>query len=142
LAKTKTKKKAKGKTKTKGNEPQIIVAKGGLTAAQFLKEVNMKMDNPLSGADLRDFQICVEAVVEEELGEGNPVNLFGLVKIKPRLHTKGERMVSSVFGDPTSPKKKKTYKAKITLAATQGIFTKKVKDALPSVQKLSKNLGA
>ena len=44
-----------------------------------------------------------------ELQEGNPVNLFGLVKIVPRYHTKGERMVNKEFGNPDSPKVKKVY---------------------------------
>lgn len=138
MAKTKkkaTKKKADG-------TPQIIAAKGGLTASQFLKEVNFTMDNPLKASDLRDFQASIEAVVAAELSEGNPVNLFGLVKIVPRLHTKGERMVNKEFGNPDSPKVKKTYKAKTSFKTGQGIFTKKVKDQMPSVVKLTKKLGA
>lgn len=138
---TKTKKAKKSSKKNDGT-PQIIAAKGGLTASQFLKEVNFTLDEPLKPAQLRDLQNSIEAVVVAQLAEGNPVNLFGLVKIVPRLHTKGERMVNKEFGNPESPKVKKTYKAKTSFKSGQGIFTKKVKDAMPSVQKLAKKLGA
>lgn len=141
MAKTKTKTKKKAGKKNDGT-PQILAAKGGLTASQFLKEVNFTLENPLKAADLRDLQQSIEAVVREQLEEGNPVNLFGLVKIVPRLHTKGERMVNSEFGNPDSKKVKKTYKAKTSFKTGQGIFTKKVKDNMPSVQKLTKKLGA
>ena len=141
MAKTKTKKKSSKAKAASNTAPQIIAAKGGLAAGAFLKEVNFTLDDPLSNAQLKDLQASVEAVVERELGEGRPVNLFGLVKIVPRLHTKGERMVNEEFGNPDSKKVKKTYKAKISLKASQGIFSKKTKDMLPSVQKLTKLLG-
>lgn len=140
---TKTKGKKNSKTK-KGKKavdatlPQIIVMKGGPTAAQLLNEVNVLMDNPLTNAQKKDFNICLEQIVQDHLVEGDPVNLFGLVKISPRLHTAGERMVNKEFGNPESPKVKKKYKAKVTLKVGQGIFTKKIKDALPTVQKLQK----
>lgn len=138
MAKAKTKSK-KSKKKNDG-APQILAAKGGLTAAAFLHEVNFTLDEPLRKSQLRDLQKSIEAVVEKELSEGNPVNLFGLVKIVPRLHTKGERMVNKEFGNPASPKVKKVYKAKTSFKTGQGIFTKKVKDSMPSVQKLTKKL--
>ena len=140
----KTAKKTSKKTAAKKGDgsPQIIVAKGGLSASQFLKEVNFTLDEPLKAGQLRDLQNSLEAVVEKELGKGRPVNLYGLVKIVPRLHTKGERMVNKEFGNPESPKVKKTYKAKVSLKATQGIFSKKIKDAMPSVQKLQKTIGS
>ena len=140
---TKSKKKAGKKAGKKADgAPQILAAKGGLTASQFLKEVNFTLENPLKASDLRDLQASIEAVVAAELSQGNPVNLFGLVKIVPRLHTKGERMVNSEFGNPDSKKVKKTYKAKTSFKTGQGIFTKKVKDQMPSVPKLTKKLGA
>lgn len=140
MAKKTNKSKKKGGKKAATGAPEILVMKGGLTASEFLKEVNFTLDDPLPAKQLRDLQASVEAVVAEQLSQGNPVNLFGLVKIVPRLHTKGERMVNSEFGNPQSPQVKKTYKAKVSLKATQGIFTKKVKDNMPSVQKLQKVL--
>ena len=137
----KAKKSKKKTTKKDDGAPTIIASKGGLTAAAFLKEVNFELDEPLTGKALRDLQVCIEAVAERELSEGNPVRLFGLVQIVPRLHTRGERMVNKEFGNPESPKVKKKYPAKISLKSGQGIFSKKVKDALPSVQKLQKRTG-
>lgn len=142
MASKKTKSKKNSKKTGSGDEPRIIVASGGLTANQLLVEINSTLDEPLSRKQLSDLNASVLAVVQDQLAQGEPVNLFGLVKIVPRLHTKGVRMVNSVFGDKESPKVKKTYKAKISLKTTQGIFSKKVKDALPTVQKLSKKLGA
>lgn len=142
---TKKNKKAAKKKNNNGNldgAPQIIAAKGGLTAAQFLTEINSTLDEPLSRRQLRDLQVSIESVVVNELEQGNPVNLFGLVKIVPRLHTKGTRMVNEEFGNPESKKVKKSYKSKVSLKVGQGIFTKKVKDALPTVQKLQKRVAA
>lgn len=139
---TKKKGKKNSKAKTASDEPKIVAAKGGLTAAQFANEVNYTMDEPLSRAQLKDLTASIEAVTVEQLKEGNPVNLFGLVKVVPRLHTKGVRMVNKEFGNPESGKVKKTYKAKVSLKGSQGIFTKKIKDALPTVQKLQKKVGA
>jgi hypothetical protein len=138
----KTKSKSKSKKKDTG-APQIITAKGGLPAGKFMVEIldMMEDDLRLNKQQAKDFSDSLIAVVERELGEGNPVNLFGLVKIVPRLHTKGVREVNSVFGDSESPKVQKKYPAKISIKSGQGIFTKKVKDALPSVQKLQKKLG-
>lgn len=135
-----TKRTKSSKKKEDTGAPQIITAKGGLTAAQFMNEVlfTMEDDLRLSKKQAKDFSDSLVAVVERELGEGKPINLFGLVKIAPRLHTKGTRSVNTVFGDPESPKTTKKYPAKISLKTGQGIFSKKVKDALPSVQKLQK----
>lgn len=142
-ANKKGKKASKAKTKAKDTDaPQIIVATGGLSAVDFAKEVNFTLDEPLSNKQLKDLRDSIQAVVVDQLEQGNPVNLFGLVKIVPRLHTKGTRMVNSVFGDSESPKVKKNYKAKVSLKATQGIFSKPVKDALPSAQKLQTKLGS
>jgi nucleoid DNA-binding protein len=132
--------KAKDKKKKKAGEtdaPKIVTMKGGLTQAQFASEVLVTMEDDLriSKAQARDFIDSLKAVTERELGEGNPVNLFGLVKISPRFHTKGQRMVNEVFGDPESKKIVKKYPAKVTVKAT--VF-KAVKDALPSVAKLGK----
>jgi len=135
VAKTKTKKSAK-----KVAEPQIIESKGGLSASQFLRAMNSQLDSPLTHKQLSDLKATVEMVVSEELSKGEPVNLFGLVKIVPRLHTAGERMVNSEFGNPESPKVKKKYAAKISLKATQGIFTTAVKSSLPTVRTLAKKI--
>ena len=140
VAKAKPKKTTKSKAKTETGAPSIVVMKGGKTAAQLFNEVNLILDEPMTNAQKRDFMISLEQVVTDELAEGNPVNLFGLVKIVPRLHTKGERMVNSEFGNPESPKVKKKYSAKVSLKAGQGIFSKKVKGAMPTVQKLQKRV--
>lgn len=123
--------------------PQIIAAKGGLPAGKLLDEILIAMEDDLriSKKQARDFSDSLIAVVERELGNAQPVNLFGLVKIVPRLHTKGQRKVNSEFGNPDSPMVTKKYAAKVSLKSGQGIFTKKVKDALPTVQKLQKALG-
>lgn len=136
MAKGKTKKAKKATTEA----PQIITMKGGLPVGKFVDEILLMMEDDLriSKKQSKDFTDSLVAVVERELGEGNPVNLFGLVKITPRLHTKGVREVNSVFGDKDSPKVNKKYPAKVSLKVGQGIFTKKVKDALPSVAKLQK----
>lgn len=141
MAKKSSKSKKSKKAAASDGAPQILVAKGGLTAAQLLTEINSTLDEPLSQKALRDLKVSVESVVVDQLEQGNPVNLFGLVKIAPRLHTKGVRLVNKEFGNPDSPKVKKTYKPKVTLKVGQGIFSKAVKDALPSVQKLQKKVG-
>ena len=137
---TRTKTKKGKKSSAPLSEPQIIESKGGLTASQFIREINTTLDEPLTLAQLRDLKATVEMVVTEQLQAGEPVNLFGLVKIVPRLHTAGERMVNSEFGNPESPKVKKKYPAKVTFKATQGIFTSAVKQSIPSVRALTKKI--
>lgn len=124
----------------KTDPPKLIAAKGGLTGAQLLTETLLMMEDEtrISKKAGRDFMDSMVAVVEQRLGEGEPVNIFGLVKLVPRLHTKGVRMVNEEFGNPESKKIKKTYPAKVSVKAT--VF-KRVKDALPSVQKLTKKVG-
>lgn len=130
---------SKKKASTNG-APQTITAKGGLAQGKLLDEVLFTMEDDLrvSKKAGKDFMDSLIAVIERELGEGNPVNIGGIVKLSPRLHTKGERMVASVFGDPTSPKVKKKYPAKVSLKAT---VMKRAKEALPTVQGLQKKLG-
>jgi hypothetical protein len=143
VAKGKNNKKSTKKKAEAGGAPQIITMKGGLPVGKLLDEVLFTMEDELriSKKAAKDFQESLIAVVEREIAEGRPVNVFGLVKIAPRLHTKGERMVNSEFGNPESPKTKKKYPAKVSLKTGQGIFGKRVKDALPSAQKLQKIAG-
>lgn len=136
-----TKKKSSSKKKAAATgTPSIIVAKGGLTQGKLAEEVLFAMEDDLrvSKKQGADFIASMKAVIERQLAEGQPVNLFGLVKIAPRLHTKGERMVNSEFGNPESPKVKKKYPAKVSVKVTA---LKPVKDALPSVQKMQKVVG-
>lgn len=124
-----TKKKAPAAPATEA--PKIIAMKGGLTANQLVNEVLFTMDDDLriSKTQAADFVASLKAVIDREIGEGNPVNLFGYLKLIPRFHTKGKREVFKVFGDPTSGKTTKTYPAKVSLKAT---LLKPLKDALPS----------
>lgn len=132
--------KAAPKTPAKNNgAPQIIAAKGGLTAVQLLERTlaTMDQDKWITKAQGRDFVESLKAVVLDSINKGEPVNLFGMVKIVPRLHTAGTRVVDKEFGNPDSGKVNKKYKAKVSLQATQGIFSKPVKDSLPTAQKLA-----
>jgi hypothetical protein len=142
MAATKKKSKPQNKAKATG-APQIIAAKGGLTSAALLERTlaTMDRDNWITKKQGRDFIESLRAVVTDALGNGDPVNLFGLVKIVPRLHTSGSRQVYKEFGNPDSGTTTKRYKAKVSLQATQGIFFKPVKEALPTAQKLSKKMG-
>lgn len=137
VAKTKSKSKAK---KPVTDAPQTIATKGGLTASALMKEVIMTMedDTRISKKQASDFAESFSAVVEKALGEGQPINLFGFVKLVPRMHTKGVRQVNEIFGDPTSKKVTKKYPAKVSLKAT---VMKKSKEALPTVQKMQKIVG-
>lgn len=136
-------KKAAGSKKSKTGKPEIIAAKGGLTAKQLVAEIleAMPEEDWITKKQGRAFAEALEEVVLSEIGDGRPVNLFGLVKIVPRLHTAGQREVHEVFGDSTSPMVVKKAKAKTTFKVGQGIFTKRLKDALPNPNKLSKALG-
>lgn len=143
---TKNKSKAKNKAASNGGAPRIIESKKGFTVTELLKNTLFTMEDGtrISNAQAKDFVESLVAVVERELGEGKPVNLFHLTKIVPRLHTKGERMVNEVFGDPESKKVKKKYPAKVTLAVKRGskIGGKNGKEIMPTVQRLSKVVGA
>lgn len=143
MAKGKVKKSGKKAKGDKGNAPQIIAAKGGKTQKELLDDVlrTMEEENWITKKQGKDFADSLVAVVEREISEGQPVNLFGLVKIVPRLHTAGEREVYKEFGNPDSGKIIKKVKAKTSLKTGQGIFGKKVKDAIPSTSKLAKALG-
>ena len=83
----------------------------------------------------KDFVESLLAAVEDEIGKGHPINLFGLVKLVPRYHTSGEREVLKEFGNADSGKMKKKYKPKVSLKAT--VF-KRVKDQLPGAAKMQK----
>lgn len=136
---------AKGKTKTKAKKdttdaPKTIAAKGGLSSPNLVKETVLLMedDTRVSNKVARDFMESMVAVIEKSLAAGQPVNIGGLVKLTPRLHTKGQRLVNEVFGDPTSKKVTKKYPAKVSLKAT---VMKRAKESLPTVQKMQKSLG-
>lgn len=139
MAKGGKKKDSKKKAEPDNGAPKTITMKGGLSKSQLVQETIFKMEDEfrVSKKVAADFVDSLIAVIEEQLGEGNPVNLFGLVKFSPRLHTKGVREVNSVFGDSTSPKVNKKYPAKVSVKVTAA---KPIKDALPSVQKLQKKV--
>lgn len=134
--------KKKTKTKKKGNNeaPKIIAAKGGLSQSQLLDSVLAGMDeeNWVSKKVGNDFKDSLRMVVESELSEGQVVNLFGIVKLVPRLHTSGQREVFSEFGNPESEKVTKKYKAKVSLGVSK---LKIATGALPSVQKMQRVVG-
>jgi nucleoid DNA-binding protein len=134
VAKTKSKSKAKAPVT---DAPKIVASKGGLTQAELAREVLFEMEPDLliSKKQAVDYINSLRAVVEREIAEGNPVNLFGIVKITPRLHTKGQREINEEFGNPDSKKVIKKYPAKVSVKAT---VLASVKNALPSVAKLQK----
>ena len=134
-ARTKAKKPAAAAT----DVPKIITTKGGLTQGALLGEVLATMEDDLriSRKQGKDFVDSLVACVEREINAGSPVNLFGLVKVSPRFHTKGQREVFKVFGDPTSGKMTKKYPAKVSIKAT---VMKRVKDVLPSAAALGRKV--
>lgn len=138
----KTKSKAKKATAKKGTSdaPRIIAAKGGLTQSALLMASLAKMEDDLliTRKQAKDFVESLLAVVDDEIGKGHPVNLFGMVKLVPRYHTTGTREVLKEFGNPESGKTKKSYKAKVSLKAT--VF-KRVKDSLPGTAKMQRVVG-
>lgn len=119
--------------------PKIIAMKGGLTQTQLIQEALFTMDDDLrlSKPQAADFVASLRAVIDREISEGSPVNLFGYLKLIPRFHTKGKREVFKVFGDPTSGKHTKTYPAKVSLKLTA---LKPLKDALPSAASLGRKV--
>jgi len=121
--------------------PKIIAMKGGLTAKQLVQEAvyTMEDDLRLSKAQAADFVVSLTAVIDREIADGNPVNLFGYLKIVPRFHTKGKRLVYKVFGDPTSGKVTKTYPAKVSVKVS---ILKPLKDSLPNAAKLGRKAAA
>lgn len=135
--KTKTKKQKKGSD----GKPQIIAAKGGKSQSEILSEILAGMDeeNWISKRVARDFVETLRTVVEDELSNGRPVQLFGIVKVTPRLHTAGVREVHSEFGNPESEMVEKKYKAKVSYGISKS--SKILKDALPSVQKMQRAVG-
>lgn len=140
MAKTKNKSKKGGAKAATTDAPKIIGAKGGIPQGALLNEVLLTMEDDLrvSKKQGSDFVESLKSAIEKELMAGRPVNLFGMVKIVPRFHTKGQREVNEVFGDPTSKKVIKKYPAKVSVKVTP---LKPVKDALPSVAKLQKVVG-
>jgi nucleoid DNA-binding protein len=138
MAKTKTKK-GKSKAAAPTDAPKIVGMKGGLPVGGLVSEILAMMEDDLriSKKSAKDFTESLVAVVEREISEGNPVNLFGLVKVTPRFHTKGQREVFKEFGNPESGKHMKKYPAKVSVKATP---SKKIKDALPSAAKLGKRV--
>ena len=137
---TATKKKAAPKAEApaaNADAPKIIAMKGGLTAKQLVQEVLYTMEDELrlSKAQSADFIASLTAVIDREISDGNPVNLFGYLKLVPRFHTKGKRQVFKVFGDPTSGKVTKNYPAKVSLKVS---ILKPLKDSLPNAAKLGR----
>lgn len=139
-SKTKTKKAAA--TTAASTAPKIINAKGGLAPGGLTAEILATMEDDLriSKAQAKDFVDSLVAVVEQQLQEGKPVNLFHLVKLVPRYHTKGTRDVFKVFGDPESGKVKKNYPAKVSLALRAGTHMSRAKAAeiLPNAAKMAR----
>ena len=128
---------AEAATSTNTDAPKIIAMKGGLTAKQLIQEAlfTMEDDLRLSKAQSLDFVASLTAVIDREIQDGNPVNLFGYLKVIPRFHTKGKRQVYKVFGDPTSGKVTKNYPAKVSLKVS---ILKPLKDSLPNAAKLGR----
>jgi nucleoid DNA-binding protein len=120
--------------------PQIVAAKGGLTQAQLLASTleSMEQENWISKKAGRDFVDSLQAVILDALSNGEPVNLFGIVKLVPRYHTAGKREVYKEFGNPDSGRVTKSYKPKVSLKAT---VLKTTKDALPAATKMAKAVG-
>ena len=139
---TRTINKKTKKTNKAVGEPQIIESKGGLTAAQLLREINSSLDEPLTLAALRDLKATVEMVVSEEVAAGRPVNLFGLVKIdRPSLaHCWRAHGQFRIRGTLSRPRSKKKYPAKVTFKATQGIFMMAVKQSVPTIKVMQKQI--
>ena len=140
MPKTRTKPGKKAPAPAPTTTPQIVAAKGGLTSASLLASVLETMDeeNWISKKAGRDFVDSFQAVVLDALADGQPVNLFGIVKLVPRYHTSGKRQVFKEFGNPDSGKVTKSYKPKVTLKAT---VMKNAKDALPVPAKMAKAVG-
>jgi nucleoid DNA-binding protein len=126
--------------KAAADAPKTIAMKGGLTAKQLVQDAlfSMEDDLRLSKAQAADFVVSFQAVIDREIADGNPVNLFGYVKLIPRLHTKGKRQVYKVFGDSESGKVTKNYPAKTSLKVT---VLKPLKDSLPTASKLIRKVG-
>lgn len=120
--------------------PKIVAAKGGFAAGQLLAETLnfMEEENFISKKAARDFVESLQAAVHAAIADGKPVNLFGIVKLTPRLHTAGKREVFKEFGNPESGKMTKKYPAKVSLKAT---VLKPVKDKLPNAAKMGKAVG-
>jgi len=129
--------KAAAEAQTNSDAPKIVAMKGGLTAKQLVSEAlfTMEDDLRLSRAQALDFVASLTAVIDREIQDGNPVNLFGYLKVIPRFHTKGKRQVYKVFGDPTSGKVTKNYPAKVSLKVS---ILKPLKDSLPNAAKLGR----
>lgn len=146
-ARASTKKRGRPATRSKSapkaapkTTPQIVASKGGLTQSQLLASVleTMEPENWISKKAGRDFVDSLQAVVQDALSEGEPVNVFGIVKLTPRYHTAGKREVYKEFGNPESGRVTKTYKPKVSLKAT---ILKTMKDALPNAAKMAKAVG-
>jgi len=139
VASKKSSKKKAGKAKAATNgTPQIKPSKDTMSQSELAIEAVATMDDPLSIKQRKDFIDSLKAVIDDAISEGRAVNLFGLVKITPRLHTKGVREVFKEFGNPESGRVKKTYPAKTTLKVTA---LKPLKDALPNANKMARKVG-
>lgn len=136
--------KVKKAAASESTAPKIVIMKGGITPAALTGAVLATMEDDLriSKKQAADFVESLGAVVEECLALGDPVNLWHMAKLVPRLHTKGEREVNEVFGDPTSKKVKKKYPAKVTLVAKLGsrFAGKKGVEIIPNAAGLAKKV--
>ncbi len=119
-------------------KPQIKPSKDTMTASELVQTAIFDMTEPLSKRQAKDFTDAVQANIAASLSEGRAVNFFGLLKIVPRLHTKGTRQVYKEFGNPDSGTMNKKYPAKVTLKLTA---LKKLKDSSPTVNKMGRKLG-
>ncbi len=137
MAKINVKAKPKAQAPT-NSAPQIKPSKDTMTATELVQTAIFDMNDPLSKRQARDFTDALQANIAAALGDGRAVNLFGLLKIVPRFHTKGEREVYKEFGNPESGKVKKKYPPKVTLKLTA---LKKLKDSSPTANKMAKKVG-
>lgn len=128
----KTKRTSKAKAASNG-VPQIKAARETVRFTALIADANFELDEPLPRKSVKALMDSVEEEILAQLAAGRAVNLFGVVKLTPRLHTAGTREVYKEFGNPESGKMKKKYPAKVSLKAT---VLKKAKDALPKTQKM------
>ena len=130
---TKTKAKKNSKAASANGVPQIKAAKETVRFTTLVADANMELGEPLPKKSVKALMDSIEEEILAQLAAGRAVNLFGVIKLTPRLHTAGTREVYKEFGNPESGKVKKKYPAKVTLKAT---VLKKAKDELPKPAKM------
>lgn len=104
-----------------------ISAKQVLDGAVATMEESLALDRKQA----RDFAESFVAFVEEQIEQGNAVNLFGLVKLTPKFKaaTKAQKNVPSPF----SPGETMDRAAKPASITVKALALKRAKDAAPSV---------